>query len=119
MGNNIDAIVEALIKKSEAGEVVWNMTSSKEGFKLQLKNATLSIVRKNNTGRVVYVLWITNANGDLIVNQSIDSLINPNKFRNLYDVAKKAFYQEDATLKSVLEQVNSDGKIGEDDSLPF
>lgn len=119
MEKNIEIIVDALIKKSDAGEVKWSATSNKNGFKLQLKDSSLCISRMVNEGNVNYVLWIYNANGDLIVNQSINSSNLPNKFRNLYESAKKAFYQEDATLKSILDQVNTSGKIGEDDDLPF
>lgn len=119
MDTKIEKIIDALIKKSDAGEVVWSSTSSKDGFKLQLKDSTLCILRNDNGGRVVYKLWIYNANGDMIVNLGMESSTIPNKFRALYDSARKAFYQEDSTLQSILSQLNTTGKIGEDDSLPF
>lgn len=119
MDTKIDNIVDALIKKSNAGDVIWSLMSNKDGFKLQLKDSTLCIQRRANDGRVVYLLWIYNANGNLIVNQSMDSSITHNRFRDLYESARKVFYKEDATLKSILDQVNAIGKIGEDDNLPF
>jgi hypothetical protein len=108
-----------LIKKSDAGEVVWSNTSNKDGFKLQLKDSVLCIMRKVNEGRAFYSLWIYNSNGDVIVNQNIDSSIMPNKFRALYESARRVFYKEDATLESILKQVNSPSMIGESDDLPF
>lgn len=119
MDTKIENIIDALIKKSNDGEVVWSKMSNKEGFKLQLSDSTLCVLRNNNNARIVYYLRIYNADGNMIVNESVDAAIRPNKLVALYESANQAFYKKDSTLESILNQLNTTGKIGVDDNLPF
>lgn len=120
MEANIEEIVKALVKKTGEGDVVWNLSSSKDEFKLQLKDSTICISRKGvGAGRVAYVLQIYNANGICIINEAMESSVSPNILRDLYTASKDSFLKKDETLQSILRQVNGVGKIGEDDSLPF
>lgn len=119
MDAKIEKIVEALIKRNETDEVIWTLTSSNEGFQLQLSDSVLRVLRKNINGNIIYLLQIYNANGVMIVNQSVDGSVSPNRLKDLYESAKRVFYKKDATLDSILNQLNNNGKIGEDDSLPF
>lgn len=119
MDDKVEKIVKSLIGKSDNGDVFWNSSSNKEGFKLQLNEATLCVLRKDSGNGIYYILEIYNVNGERIVNQSISGTIQPNLLKDLYCSAKRSYYKEDATLKSILNQVTLPGKIGEDDSLPF
>ncbi len=119
MDAKIEKIIETLIKRNEADEVIWTLTSSKEGFQLQLSDSVLRVLRKNINGNIIYSLQIYNANGIMIVNQSVDGSVSPNRLKDLYESAKRVFYKKDATLNSILSQLDTTGKIGEDDSLPF
>ena len=120
MDANIEEIVKLLIKKTSEGDVLWNLSSSNDEFKLQLKDSAVCISQKGGgTNRVAYVLQIYNENGNIIVNDAMDSSVSPNMFRDLYTVSKESFLKKDETLQSILQQVKGVGKIGEDDSLPF
>ena len=120
MEANIEEIVNALIKKTREGNVVWNLSSSKNEFKLQLKDSTICIshmVIRQNVFK--YTIQIYNANGNVIVNQSLDGTLATNELRDLYKAANDSYFKKNETLQSILAQVNTEGKIGEDDSLPF
>ena len=120
MDAKIEEIVKLLIKKTSEGDVLWNLSSSNDEFKLQLKDSTICISRKGiSSNRVVYALQIYNANGNIIINDAMDSSVSPNMLRDLYTASKESFLKKDETLQSILLQVKGVGKIGEDDSLPF
>lgn len=77
----------------------------------------MRVQRKDSDDKVIYMLWIYNVNGNMITNQGMESFVTFYRFKILCEFACRVRYQLDATLKSIMDQVNATAQIGMDENL--
>jgi len=124
---NYTELLDKLLEKTKNKEVIWQKTSREDEYKLQLEIGALTIDRwKNdkNSREFVDVNFYNDRgdNIDRLYASEFDDPMNYAYLINLHTEIKRAYYKVDETLKGLLDEINSSGKIGKlppESDLPF
>lgn len=122
MDQQTQAIISALIEKTEQKQAIWNAGNLNCEYQLVLEKALITIALKFDSNLDnMYEFTIYNENGSIVemYNQSYGQdyygLLGA-----LYQVVDRTVLKKDITKQSILDQLKGSGVLGkEDDSIPF
>lgn len=131
MDTELESIINQLISKTKAGEVIWNKTATPNEFCLFLNAATILThmyyvkTTSFTAGVKMAECVVKNIRGDIVMraNSAVDSE-DGELLYSLYDSAFRAYTGKDEVVASILGQLESSGQIGTavdktSDDLPF
>jgi|WetSurMetagenome_2_1015567.scaffolds.fasta_scaffold393632_1 hypothetical protein len=124
---NYTELLDKLLEKTKNKEVIWQKTSREDEYKLQLDIGALTIDRWKNdkNSRESVDVNFYNDRGDNIDRLYANEFDDPMNYAyliNLHTEIKRAYYKVDETLKGLLDEIKSSGKIGKlppESDLPF
>lgn len=118
MNDNIEKIVNILIKKNANRETIWTKTSGENEYKIQLNNATLTIDMWGGIeGEEHYDITIYNGRGEQIdyFNISESEYSKAYEFellKKLYESTVDVYFRKGETINDILSQLNEEGIVG-------
>ncbi|GMV21818.1 MAG: hypothetical protein AMXMBFR57_17670 [Acidimicrobiia bacterium] len=108
-----EAIVRKLIVETEAGRIAWEVTPYRNRFLMALDSSSIAVESRDD----LVQLLVLNSEGTVIdtveENSMPDRLVsgyssgNPSPIRVLYDAARRSAYGVEATLDSIIEQLDT------------
>lgn len=132
--DNFKKLIEKLLVKTIAGQVIWNETGNGKQFKVQLPKGAITIDRywvadeygDPNVGVVYIDIEILNENGQSIERLSFPEHSDDGKvLLDLYDAARRFYYKVEETFKNIINELDTDKIIGKQvnknspEDLPF